>query len=424
MTVKQTDCEVLIIGAGPAGLTAAATLAPRVAGTVLVLDRESRAGGVPRHSDHLGYGIRDLHRFISGPQYARRLVAEAERYGARIRTETMVTGWATADPTSTPGSGYTVDATSPAGREQIHAKAVILATGARERPRSARLVPGDRAAGIYTTGQLQNLVHLHHQNPGKRAVIVGAELVSYSAAVTLREAGCEVVAMISSHARPESYKAFTIGGRVALKLNVITDARVTRISGSKRVQSVEVEERKRPTRRTLECDTVVFTGDWIPDHELARAGGIELDPNTRGPLVDPRQATNQPGIFAIGNLTHPVDTADVAAIDGVAVVPHVLSYLNRVDTSTAHGARVLSGRGLQWISPGLYRPGATPPRGKLLAWPQISTPLARITVTQGGHVIAAKRLVWPASAGRVLRIPVELLKDTNPDGGPITVQLG
>src|SRR5579859_902316 len=212
--------EVLIVGAGPAGLAAAACLAGRVAGEVLVLDREHRAGGIPRHSDHLGYGTRDMHRFISGPAYAQRLVQAAEAAGAAIRTQAMVTGW--------DGDGH-AQVTSPEGRLTIGAKAVVLATGARERPRTARLIPGDRCAGVYTTGQLQNLVHLHHGKPGARAVVVGGELVSWSAVVTLRMAGTQTLLLTTRYPSPESYAAFNAGGRIGLRVPVATRTRVVRI---------------------------------------------------------------------------------------------------------------------------------------------------------------------------------------------------
>lgn len=164
----MTTYDVAIVGGGPAGLTAAAELAPYH--KVVVLERELAAGGIPRHSDHPGYGIRDMKTFISGPAYARRLVQGAVTAGASIRTSAMVTGWA--DATA-------LDVTSPQGRERIDARAVVLATGARERPRPARMIPGDRPAGVYTTGHLQNAVHLKHRQVGSRAVVVGAELVSY-----------------------------------------------------------------------------------------------------------------------------------------------------------------------------------------------------------------------------------------------------
>ena len=353
----ELSTDVLIVGGGPAGLTAAASLAPRVDGQVLVVDREAAAGGIPRHSDHPGYGIRDLKRFLSGPAYARRLVATARDAGAEIQTQTMVTGWA---------GERTVEATSPRGRQHIHAKTIILATGARERPRPARLIPGDRPAGVYTTGQLQNLVHLHHHTPGTRAVIVGAELVSWSAAMTLREARCRPVLMISAYPAPEAYAAFTIPGRLALRIPVATRTRLTRIIGHGRVSAVEIENLDTHTRRTIDCDTVVLTGDWIPDSELARAADLEIDPNTRGPLIDTGQATSNPGVFAIGNLTHPVDTADVAALDGRAVAQHVLAHLSgqRLDPAGPR-PRILPGKHLKWITPGVLNAAAEPPRRRL-----------------------------------------------------------
>jgi thioredoxin reductase len=407
--------DVLIIGAGPAGLTAAARLAPHMRGRVLVLEREATAGGIPRHSDHPGYGIRDLKRFISGPAYAKRLLKTAVAAGAELKTETMVTGWA---------DERTAEITSPTGRGQVQATAIVLATGARERPRPARLIAGDRAAGIYTTGQLQNLVHLHHTSPGTRAVIVGAELVSWSAALTLRQAGCQPVLMISAHAKPESYGAFSIPGRYALGVTVATRTRVTRVIGHRRVGAVETEHLDNHARRTIDCDTVIFTGDWIPDNELARTAGLEMDPRTRGPLIDTRQMTSRPGVFAIGNLNHPVDTADVAALDGRAVADHVLAYL-RDPTAGADRARprILPGDRLRWITPGTLHPGVTAPSKRLLAWPTTHRTLPIISITQDNQPIARRRLPWPASPGRVFRIPTSLLHTIDPAGGPIRVDL-
>jgi flavin-dependent dehydrogenase len=148
----QVSTEVAIIGAGPAGLSAASRLAGTHRRRVLVLDREQSAGGIPRHSDHLGYGIRDLRTFISGPAYAHRLTRRAETAGAHIVTRAMVTA---INPDNS------LDVTTPEGLQRITAAALVLATGARERPRPARLIPGDRPAGVYTTGHLQNIVHLH-----------------------------------------------------------------------------------------------------------------------------------------------------------------------------------------------------------------------------------------------------------------------
>jgi len=216
--------------------------------------------------------------------------------GAVLQTSAMVTGWA---------GDRTLEITSPAGRRQLRADAVVLATGARERPRPARLIPGDRPDGVYTTGQLQNLVHLHHAQPGRHAVIIGAELVSWSAALTLREAGCRTVLMTSIYPVGESYAAFRAAGRLALHIPVAARTRVTRINGKNRVESVEIENLDSGARRTIRCDTVITTGDWIPDNELARGAGLDIDPATRGPRVDSALRTSTPGVFAAGNLLHP-----------------------------------------------------------------------------------------------------------------------
>jgi flavin-dependent dehydrogenase len=143
-----SEVDVAIIGAGPAGLAAATELGRHDA-SVVILEREAQPGGIPRHSDHQGYGLRDLRRLTSGPRYARRWSELAERAGAELRPRTQVTGWS--------GEGV-LELTSPHGREELRARAVVLATGCRERPRPARLVPGTRPQGVMTTGMLQQLV--------------------------------------------------------------------------------------------------------------------------------------------------------------------------------------------------------------------------------------------------------------------------
>ncbi|WP_028921766.1 NAD(P)/FAD-dependent oxidoreductase [Pseudonocardia acaciae] len=411
----MTGPAVVIVGAGPAGLTAAARLAGRVGGEVLVLDRERHAGGIPRHSDHPGYGIRDLRTFLSGPAYARRLVRAAVRAGATIRTETSVTGWA---------GERTLEVTGPDGRALLTPEAIVLATGARERPRAARLVPGDRPSGVLTTGQLQNLVHLHHGRVGERAVVVGAELVSWSAVLTLRAAGCRTVLMVSRHRRPKAYAAFTLLGRVGLRTPVAARSRVARIIGGSSVEAVELEDLATGARRRVGCDIVVFTGDWIPDHELVRLGGLELDGATLGPRVDTALRTSRPGVFAAGNLVHAVDTADVAALDGRHVADQVLRYLHRPGELAAPAIGIRAERPLRWVAPSLLRANdPAPPRHRLLLWTDEHVRLPRVELHQGGRRIAHRVLPWPASPGRVFRVPSDLLSSADPLGGDITISL-
>ena len=161
------------------------------------------ARGIPPHADHPGYSIRDRKSSLNGPTYAKKLVAEAAKARAHIQTQTMVPGWA---------DSWSLEATCPNSLLTIKPQVSVFATGARERPCPARLIPGDRPAGVFTTGQLQNVVHIHKQNVGKRAVIVGAELISWSAAMTLMEAGCKTEALVTEYPRGESYSVFKLGG--------------------------------------------------------------------------------------------------------------------------------------------------------------------------------------------------------------------
>ncbi len=414
--------DVLVIGAGPAGLTAAAALARRGV-EVEVLDREPEAGGIPRHSGHTGYGVRDMHRLTSGPQYARRLTASAREAGALVRTEVSATGWA---------GRLAVETTSPAGLEELGARAVVLATGARERPRAARLVPGGRGEGVLTTGQLQQLVYLHRLPVGRRAVVVGAEHVSFSALVTLAHAGVEVAAMVTDQPRHQSWPAFRLGAALRYGVPLVADATVSRVLGRGRVEGVELR-RADGRRRVVDCDTLVFTGDWVPDHELARRAGLAIDPGTRGPRVDTALRTSLHGVFAAGNLVHPVDTADVCALDGRAVALAVLGHLeSEPSPDTAHAldsagemaVDLVAEPPLRWVAPNrLVVGGPAPPRGRFVVWSSQFVGTARPRVRQADRVLWTARRSRTVVANRPFTLGAGWLADVDHGAGPVSVRL-
>lgn len=304
-----TPAHVVIIGGGPAGLTAATRLRALGVGRVTVLDREQQMGGIPRHTDHLGFGVRDLHRLMTGPNYARRLVTRAEECGVELRSST----------TAAAIDGTAVTLTNG---ERMQADAVVLATGVRERPRAARLVPGDRPAGVFTTGTIQQLTALHHRSIGRRGVIVGAEHVSFSAIWTLRHGGCTPIAMVTELPRHQTLAPLRLATATRYRVPIITGASVSQIIGHTRVEAVLLSNGRR-----LDCDTVVFTGDWIPDHEIVRRAGLAMTPHAGSPTVTQTFQTSSPGVFAVGNLVHPAETADVCALDGRSVAAAVVRWL-------------------------------------------------------------------------------------------------
>ena len=348
----------------------------------MVLDREDQPGGTPRLCEHTGFGLRDFRRVLSGPAYARRWVDHAIACGVDVRTRTMVTGWT--------ATGH-AEVTSPSGVLEMAARTIVLATGARERPRAARLVPGTRPSGIFTTGQLQQWVYREHLPVGRRAIIVGAEHVSYSAVMTLRHAGVHPVALVTELPRAQTYRLFELLGRFGLRVPVWTETSVAGVYGRDRVEGVRV--RGLGGERSVAVDTVVFTGDFIPDSELARLGGLTIDPGTGGPACTAEGVTTAPGIFAVGNVVHPAEIADVAARRALPVGQAAADWLRHGADPGAWSATVRVGVAdpLHWVVPNRTDPGRAAGEPFLIR-SRVFLDQPRLVVTQGVRVLASTRL--------------------------------
>ncbi|WP_051806883.1 NAD(P)/FAD-dependent oxidoreductase [Streptomyces sp. NRRL F-2664] len=391
--------DVLVVGAGPAGLALAARLAEAGAGRVEVLEREEHAGGMPRLLHHGGFG-RPPRPWLHGPRSAEQSVRAALAAGARIRTGVTATGWA---------GPLCLETTGPAGLERITARAVVLATGARERPRSARLVPGSRPQGVLTTGELLRTVHEHALPVGRRAVVVGAEPVARRAAAVLRGAGAEVVAMVTEHPR-----AAAVPG-----VPLLTATTVGELRGRGRLTGLDIHHQDGRTG-LLACDTVVFTGDWIPDHELARRGAVPLDPGTRGPRVDASFRTDTPGIFAVGNVLHGIERAATAAAEGAAATAPVLAHLAG-DPWPEPGPPLEVRAPLVRVTPNRL---TGPARRPLLLRSARTVTAPVVTATQDGRTLWRRRFPGPASPTRSLRLPPHWTARVDPAGGPVVLALG
>ncbi|MFE7432290.1 NAD(P)/FAD-dependent oxidoreductase [Streptomyces tendae] len=410
MTSRHVD--VLVVGAGPAGLAAASLLATAGA-RVEVLEREQAPGGVPRHCAHRGFGNRP--RALTGPAYARLLADAAVHAGADLRTGVTALDWAGPRALSTVG---------PQGVRTLAARAVVLATGARERPRPARLVPGTRPAGVYTTGELQQAVHLYGQHIGSRAVIVGAEDVSHAAADTVRAAGAEIVALVTEPPRAPAAPARTRYARLRHRTPVLTGTTVTELLGHGRLSGVRVRHRDGRTT-TLPCDTVVFTGDFVPEHELARRGGLTLDPGTRGPAVDGALRTSRPGVFAVGSVLHAVESAATAAREGAHAATAVRDWLtdgtggDRTEPDWPGGVPLVADPPLLRIAPNRVAPAD---RFPYLLRTALPLPRPVVHVTQDGRPLHRERYRrTTAVPHRPLTLTARWTHLVDPDGGPVHV---
>ena len=359
--------DVLIIGGGPAGIAAALELKKLGIKDVVVAEREPEAGGIPRMCGHIGFGLTDLHRVMTGPSYARKYRAMADQAGIKIHTSTTITDWNNASPQR--DEGYALDFTSPDGVGHIKTKSILLATGVRERPRSARLVAGTRPQGVFTTGSLQRFVYEHDLPVGKRAVIVGAERVSLSVVLTLMHAGVDVLCMVTELPHHQLYLPVFLPAKLLFadllaRAPIITNHRVTNIYGHLRVEGIEITDLDSGRSRVIPCDTIVFTGDWIPENELARKVNVTGGKPALGPQVDSHFRTSRPGIFAAGNLLRGVETADWAALEGRSAARSIARFLENSEWD-GNRLEVHAEPPLDWICPSALTPDALPGRFRI-----------------------------------------------------------
>ncbi|NNG00053.1 MAG: FAD-dependent oxidoreductase [Desulfobacteraceae bacterium] len=292
------NCDVAIIGAGPAGLAAAIRLKKLGIENVLVLDRESEPGGIPRHCGHPPFGMLEFARVMRGPSYARRLVGEARRAGVGISVRTSVTMLGA-------GGGLTI--ASPQGNGELTAKRVLLSTGVRETPQSARLMSGARMLGICTTGALQAMVYLKGLIPFRRPVIVGTETVAFSALLTCKKAGIKPVAMIEGKSCPGTRWPFHNASRL-LGVPLFVETRITKIIGGNRIEAIKIIDGK-GNARELACDGLLFTGQFTPESSLVRMSHLLFDHETGSPVIDPFGRCSDSAYFAAGNLLQPLKMA-------------------------------------------------------------------------------------------------------------------
>lgn len=344
--------DIAIIGGGPAGLAAA--LSAKRAGVqhVTVFEREAVAGGIPRHCGHSPFGMREFTRVLRGPAYARRLVRQALAEGVEIRTNVTVIA-------VKPGGGLAL--ATPEGVNEITAKRVILATGVRETPRAQRLVSGDRAMGILTTGALQCFTHLEGLRPFRMPVIVGSELVAFSALLTARAAGIRPAAMIEPGARttarwPSAWLPRLLG------VELLLGTRLVEIIGSERVEAVRVATPQ--GERRIACDGVLFTGEFTPAAELVRQSHLALDEKSGGPQVDQFGRCSDPAFFAAGNLLRPVETAGWCWAEGVRVGRDVARDLAGALPKAEREISISTGTGIKFVVPQRLAGGALE-RGRL-----------------------------------------------------------
>lgn len=324
---------MVIIGGGPAGLSAAASAREHGIGDILILERDKELGGILNQCIHNGFGLHTFKEELTGPEYAKRYIDKVVETGIEYRLNTMVIDIS---------REKVVTAVSrEAGFMEIRAKAIILAMGCRERPRGALNIPGYRPAGIYSAGTAQRLVNMEGYLPGREVVILGSGDIGLIMARRMTLEGARVRAVAELMPYSGGLKRNIVQCLDDFGIPLMLSTTVVDIKGKERVEGVtlaRVDEKGKPIRGTEEfypCDTLLLSCGLIPENELSRGMGLEMEQATNGPVVNESLETSLSGVFACGNVLHVHDLVDYVSEEAAAAGRAAADYISGVRARTA-----------------------------------------------------------------------------------------
>ncbi len=417
--MKMEHVDILIIGAGPAGLAAAIAAREDGIESLLVLEREAQPGGILRQCIHNGFGLHRFKEELTGPEYAQRDIDRAEELGIRIECSTTVL-------TVSPDRVVTCVSSSK-GLRFIKAEAIILAMGCRERPRGALGTPGTRCAGIYSAGTAQRFVNLEGMMPGKRVVILGSGDIGLIMARRMTLQGAKVLACVEIMPFSSGLNRNIVQCLNDYNIPLFLSHTVTDIQGRERLESVtvsEVDESRHPipgTEMVFECDTLLLSVGLIPENELSESAGVCMCPATSGAVVSDTFETSVPGIFSCGNVLHVHDLVDHVSNESFRA-GHAAASFVRSASEPVSFLKVKDGNGVRGTVPQLVHPEPAEPVTFMFR-PSSVFRNSSVVISSGSHELLRKKaLIFTPGEMAAYTISPDLLKGLDPDQ-PIVVRI-
>ena len=323
--MTNLNYDIVIVGGGPAGMAAAVAAKKAGSNSILILERDTRIGGILLQCIHNGFGLHHFGEELTGPEYAGRFSDEVEKLGIEYKTDTMVL--------EVNAKKQVTAINTKDGLMMIQAKAVILAMGCRERTRGALVIPGTRPAGIFTAGSAQRFVNIDGYLPGKKVVILGSGDIGLIMARRLTLEGAEVKLICELMPFSAGLRRNIVQCVENFNIPLKFSHTITKIHGKERVEGVSVaavDKNRRPipeTEEFIECDTLLLSVGLIPENEISNGCGISIDSTTSGPVVNEHMQTSVEGIFACGNTVHVHDLVDFVTAESIRAGENAAKYV-------------------------------------------------------------------------------------------------
>ncbi|MEG0068425.1 NAD(P)/FAD-dependent oxidoreductase [Cetobacterium sp.] len=411
--------DVVVIGGGPAGLAAAKSAYENGAKKVLILERDKELGGILQQCIHNGFGLHKFKEELTGPEYAQRYIEMVKGYPIEIKLETMVLNISQDRIISmiNPIDGY----------QEVQAGSVILAMGCRERTRGAIAIPGERPSGIFTAGAAQRYINMEGYMVGKKAVILGSGDIGLIMARRLTLEGAKVEAVVELMPFSGGLNRNIVQCLDDFGIPLLLSHTVVDIKGRDRLKKVvvaKVDENRKPipgTEIEYDCDTLLLSVGLIPENDLSKDAGVNLDNRTNGPIVTDSMETSIPGVFACGNVVHVHDLVDFVSEEGERAGKFAACYVSAENCKLEHVSTIKNGYGIVYTVPQMINLDNL--QNKLEIFMRVNNVYKnkKIVVREGDNIIASFKRVHlaPGEMEKIL-LPEVLLKRISKD---ITIEL-